>query len=63
MLDQELLTFEKDLWRKDLDWFWCIAQVVGGGVVQHRLWVPLQYRVLLGCLLLHLNFENVLLKL
>ena len=47
------LTFEEDLWRKYLDRLCGIAQMIGGGVVQHRLWVSLQNGVLLGCLLPH----------
>ena len=47
------VTFEEDLGREHLDRFGRIPQVVDGCVIQHRLWVPLENRVLLRSLLAH----------
>ena len=47
------LTFKEDLWWENFDRLRSIPQMIGGGVVQHRLRVSLQYRVLLGRLSLH----------
>jgi hypothetical protein len=53
--EKHALTFKENLRWEHLDRLGRVSQVVRSSVVEDWLWISLQYRVLLGCLLSHLN--------